>query len=136
MARTVAIDAAECADRELAGAKAARLAQARAAGFPVPDSLVIPCAESSLVLEAALRGMDTRGLHSCRFEVMSADQAGLADLVARVQPLGPAPAVRSSSPYEDDPRLAGAFTSFLGVAPEEIATAVLGRLVVGSGGYR
>ena len=126
MARTMAIDAAECGDREVAGAKAARLAQARAAGFPVPDSLVIPCAESAPILDGALRNTTNRSLHSCRFEVMSADPGGLADLVARVRPLGPTLAVRSSSPFEDDPRLAGAFTSFLGVAPEEVATAVLG----------
>jgi phosphohistidine swiveling domain-containing protein len=126
MARTVAIDAAECADRELAGAKAARLAQARAAGFPVPNSLVIPCAESAPILDRALRSTNNRSLHSCRFEVMSADPGSLADIVARVRPLGPTLAVRSSSPSEDDPRLAGAFTSFLGVAPEDVATAVLG----------
>jgi hypothetical protein len=126
MARTVPIDAAECGDRALAGAKAARLAQARAAGFPVPDSLVIPCTESAPILDRALRSTNNRSLHSCRFEVMSADPGGLAGLVAQVRPLGSTLAVRSSSPFEDDPRLAGAFTSFLGVAPEEVATAVLG----------
>lgn len=116
-----------CADRLVAGAKAARLAQAAALGFPVPESVVVPCAVSAPVLDASLARASALGPHAGRLEVMAADpvEAGLAGLTDAVESLGPALAVRSSSPAEDTPTLAGAFSSLMGVAPAEVTTAVL-----------
>jgi phosphohistidine swiveling domain-containing protein len=121
----VGIDSAQCRDHEFVGAKAASLALARAAGFPVPDSVVIPAPASAPGLAAAAGVAAREGLHAGRLAVMSADRAGLAHLADLVRPLGAALAVRSSSPWEDDPRLSGAFTSLIGVTPDEIPTAVL-----------
>ena len=118
----------ECADHAFAGAKAAGLARAAAAGFPVPRSVVVPCALSVPVLGRAWPMAGRHGIHAARLEVMDAKEAGetgLAGLTAAVEPLGPALAVRSSSPAEDDPALAGAFSSLMGVAPDQAGTAVL-----------
>jgi phosphohistidine swiveling domain-containing protein len=125
MTPVVAIDAAECRDAGLVGGKAARLAQARAAGLPVPDSIALPCAASAATLAVAARGVADRGRHACRLEVMSADRSALADVAKPARRLGPALAVRSSAPLEDDTRLAGAYTSLIGVSPGEVPTAIL-----------
>jgi phosphohistidine swiveling domain-containing protein len=121
----VAIDSARCCDPRSVGAKAASLARARRAGLPVPDSVVVPCAASAAVLDAARHCAAERGLHAGRLEVMTADRAALADLPGLAGRLGPTLAVRSSALREDDPRLAGAFSSLIGVRPAEVPTAVL-----------
>jgi phosphohistidine swiveling domain-containing protein len=121
----LAIDSARCRDPAVVGAKAARLARARAAGLPVPDSMVVPCAASGPVLAAAAQIAARHGIHAGRLEVMSADRTGLAELVPQTRPLGAVLAVRSSSPREDEPDLAGAYGSMIGVRPEEFPTAVL-----------
>jgi phosphohistidine swiveling domain-containing protein len=119
------LTAPACADRGFSGAKAASLARAAAAGFPVPRSVVVPCVLSAPVLERAWHAVGRGGIHAARLEVMAAGEGGLAGLTAAVEPLGPALAVRSSSPAEDDPALAGAFSSLMGVPSEQVATAVL-----------
>lgn len=119
------LTARACADRAFSGAKAAALARAVAAGFPVPRSVVVPCALSAPVLQRAWHAARRSGIHAARLEVMAAGEAALAGLTAAVEPLGPALAVRSSSPAEDDPALAGAFSSLMGVPAEQVATAVL-----------
>jgi hypothetical protein len=125
MTAALTIDVEQCRDSDLVGVKAARLAQARAVGFPVPDSLAVPCAVSTRALAAAVGAEIGPRLHAARLEVMSADQADLHWLVSLSRTLGPTLAVRSSSPLEGDPRLAGAFSSLIGVTPEEVPTAVL-----------
>lgn len=122
---TIPLGAERCLDPGIVGDKAARLARAKAAGLPVPESLVIPCEVSAAALTAATRDAHRRGLHACRLDVMSADRSGLADLVPHARAMGPSLAVRSSAPLEDDPRLAGAYNSLIGVLPEELPTAVL-----------
>jgi phosphohistidine swiveling domain-containing protein len=116
-----------CDDRLVVGAKVASLARAAALGFPVPESVIVPCSLSAPVLAAALARADARGPHAGRLEIMAADpvEAGLVGLPDAVEFLGPALAVRSSSPAEDTPSLAGAFSSLMGVAPAEVTTAVL-----------
>src|SRR6202044_3998674 len=81
------------ADRKFAGAKAAGLARAAAAGFPVPRSVVAPCALGVRVLGRAWRMAGRHGIHAARLEVMEpgeAGEAGLAGLTASVEPLGAA----------------------------------------------
>lgn len=121
----LALDSAACRDPQVVGAKAARLAAARAAGLPVPDSLAVPCADSGPLLAAAARRAVRDGVHAGRLQVMSASKHPLAGLPAAARALGPALAVRSSAPGEADPLLAGAFSSLLGVAPDEVPTAAL-----------
>lgn len=125
MTPTVSLGAQECLDPSVVGDKAARLARAKAAGLTVPDSVVVPCAVSAAVLAAATRDVHRRGLHACWLDVMAADHSALADLVMLARDVGPTLAVRSSAQLEDDPRLAGAYSSLIGVRPEEVPTAVL-----------
>jgi phosphohistidine swiveling domain-containing protein len=54
------------------------------------------------------------------------DAALLAELRARIPALGSTLVVRSSSPLEGEGRWAGAFTSYLNIAPEQIEVAVRG----------
>jgi phosphohistidine swiveling domain-containing protein len=126
MIKTVSLDSESCRQPGLVGAKAARLAQARAAGLPVLDGFAVPCDESRTALHDAVPLVRDQGVHAARFRVMSGDAAALGALVEPAAALGEALVVRSSSPLEDSPQYAGAFTSFLGVAPTEIATAVFG----------
>lgn len=129
MARTLAgrlaVPLNGCSNAAAAGAKAARLARAAAAGLPVPDSLVVPCAVGEPVLAAAQARVGTAGVHHARLDVMTDGRIRLGGLDQEVVSLGPSLAVRSSSPAEDDPRLAGAFSSLIGVPPTDVATAVL-----------
>jgi phosphohistidine swiveling domain-containing protein len=121
----VALDSPQGRDPEVVGAKAAGLARARAAGLPVPDTIVVPCTASipSLTDGQVLAG--TRGIHAGRLLVMSQGQDALRALVSEAGRIGPSLAVRSSARTEDDPALAGAFSSLIGVTPEEVPTAVL-----------
>jgi PEP-utilising enzyme, mobile domain len=123
--RSQAGEPAGHADPGVVGAKAARLARAAVAGLPVPGSLVVPCTVSEPVLAAAMRQADAASVHHGRLVVMTAGRSRLAGLEHEVSRLGAALAVRSSSPAEDDPRLAGAFSSLIGVPPADVATAVL-----------
>lgn len=54
------------------------------------------------------------------------DDALVRELGARVAPLADAVVVRSSSPLEGEGRWAGAFTSYVGIAPNQIDVAVRG----------
>jgi len=122
----LSIDSVHCQDAHLVGAKAAHLARARSLGFPVPDAIVLPCSLSEAVLSAAASQVAPEGVHAGRLAVMAADPSLFAGLPARVRQLGEPLVVRSSSPAEADPRLAGAFASFLGVSLDDLATAILG----------
>jgi len=111
---------------EAAGAKAARLAAALAAGFPVLPGWVVPAAESRRAIRAgaaAVRGGQPatarRAALSCR-----PDPALARELRAAVHRLGGRVIVRSSSPLDSDPRWAGAFSSVAEVGPEDAETAV------------
>jgi phosphohistidine swiveling domain-containing protein len=119
------IDAGVAGNPGYAGAKAARQAQARVAGLPVLDSLIVPCAVSEPVLAAATAQLGSCGVHACRLDVMGADRTPLARLPDLAATLGPALAVRSSSPLEGGAESAGAFASLIGVTPDEVPTAVL-----------
>ena len=109
-----------------AGAKAARLAVARAAGFPVLPGWVLPVAESRPAIRAgaaAVRG--GRPAAARRAALGCPPDPELArELRAAVCSLGGRVIVRSSSPLERDPRWAGAFTSVAEVGPADAVTAV------------
>lgn len=110
----------------MAGGKAARLAVARAAGFPVLPGWVLPVAESRPAIRAgaaAVRG--GRPAAARRAALGCPPDPELArELRAAVCSLGGRVIVRSSSPLERDPRWAGAFTSVAEVGPADAVTAV------------
>lgn len=119
--RLVSLDDPACRDVSRTGAKAARLAAARARGLPVLPGRAVPVAESRPALRsAAARGRAARG----RVLAYRLDDALAAELRAAADDLGGEVIVRSSSPLEADSRWSGAFSSIGDVRPEETPVAV------------
>jgi hypothetical protein len=110
----------------IAGGKAARLAAAWAAGFPVLPGWVLPVAESRAAIRAGAAAVRGGRPAAARRAALSwppdAELAG--ELRAVVRSLGGRVIVRSSSPLEGDPRWAGAFSSVAEVGPADAVTAV------------
>jgi len=117
---------AQAAAVSIAGAKAARLAAARAAGFPVLPGWVLPAAESRPAIRAGAAAVRAGRPHAARRAALSCppDPALAGQLRAAVHSLGGQVIVRSSSPLEHDPRWAGAFSSVAEVGPGDVVTAV------------
>lgn len=129
MSRIVRLENSEALDPTLVGFKAARLAAASRAGVPVVTSLVIPAAAGERCIargEAAIAGGNPqsarRAVMGCRVSKTILDEVrrGVSTWTA------PTVVVRSSSHLEASGAWAGAFASYLGVAPGEIETAILG----------
>jgi pyruvate,water dikinase len=116
-------------DAAVVGAKAATLAQARAAGLPVLPGVVIPVAASRGVVDAAVAALkETGSLPRARLAAMAVrpDRHLLAALRARLADT-PAPLiVRSSSPLEADGTWSGAFSTFHGISHDDLETAIAG----------
>jgi hypothetical protein len=108
------------------GAKAARLAAALTAHLPVLPGLVLPVGADDGILEAAAAQVASSGVHAARFTVMGSTRPDLSDLGEALRPLGDDLVVRSSSPLEEAAEYSGVFTSYIGVTPDEAATAVRG----------
>ncbi len=110
----------------IAGAKAARLAAARAAGFPVLPAWVLPAAESRPAIRAGAAAVCGGRPAAARRAALGCppDAALAGELRAAVHSLGGQVIVRSSSPLESDPRWAGAFSSVAEVGPGDVLTAV------------
>ncbi len=128
VARLVWLDEADARDPALVGAKAARLARARARGLPVLDGFVVTVDVADPVIraaEAVLVSTDNSG--AARSAVFSQrPPLLLGDLAAFARELGDSLVVRSSSRAEAQGVWAGAFSSYVGVGPQEAATAVIG----------
>ncbi len=109
-----------------AGAKAARLAAALRAGFPVLPGWVVPCAESRPAVQAGAAAVRQGRLAAGRRAAATCppDPVLAAELREAVRLLGGRVIVRSSSPLESDPRWSGAFSSVAEVGPQDVATAV------------
>ena len=95
-------------------------------GLPVLPGVVIPTSVSATLLETAARHALSRGVHAARLGLMDAAAPDLSDLESQIVGLGASLVVRSSSPLEEAAAYAGAFTSYIGVTPDEVATAVRG----------
>lgn len=110
----------------IAGAKAARLATARAAGFPVLPGWVLPTAESRPAIRVGAAAVRAGRPAAARRAALGCppDPALAGELRAAVHSLGGRVIVRSSSPLESDPRWAGAFSSVAEVGPDDVVTAV------------
>lgn len=127
-ARLVWLDQADAQNPALVGAKASRLARALARGLPVLDGFVVPAAISVPALregEAALGERDNSG--AARTAVYNHEPPPLLSELPRVaRRLGNSLVVRSSSRAEADGVWAGAFSSYLGTGPDEVAVGVVG----------
>ncbi|TAM59823.1 hypothetical protein EPN52_06535 [bacterium] len=121
-------DAVEVPASDTVGAKAARLAQARRLGLPALQGVVIPACEAEGALALGAAAAVTRGSGGARLAIMGAelDPALMMELHAATQPLGASLVVRSSSALELDAAWAGAYTSYVGVAPADLGTAIRG----------
>jgi hypothetical protein len=124
--RLLALGEPEAAVASIAGAKAARLAAARAAGFPVLPGWVLPAAESRPAVRAGAAAVRGGRPAAARRAALACppDPALAAELRAAVHSLGGRVIVRSSSPLEHDPRWAGSFSSVAEVGPDDVVTAV------------
>ena len=127
-ARLVWLDQADAQNPALAGAKASRLARARARGLPVLDGFVVSVGVSDPVIgagEAMLRSTHNSG--AARTAVYNhPPPALLEDLAEEARHLGDSLVVRSSSRAEGESIWAGAFSSYLGIKAEELTQCVIG----------
>ncbi len=117
-------DPAAC-DVATAGAKGAGLAQAKAAGLPVPDGFVVSPAASAPALEIAEAQMEGRGSGGARMAIIGCDLGReLLDALAEAARALPEPLiVRSSSVLEGSGEWSGAFTSVPEVRRDEVGKA-------------
>jgi phosphohistidine swiveling domain-containing protein len=123
----VDLDDPAALDPLVAGAKAARLARARRLGLPALPGVVVAVETARSAVGAAL-GELPRGSGAARLAVLRVvvDPDLLDRLRQRVERLGFPVVVRSSSPLEDDPTWAGAFSSFLDIAADDLSKAIRG----------
>lgn len=111
----------------LVGEKAAALGRARRRGLPVLPGFVVAAQDGSRLVAAFAGLCASQGPHAAALALMeAAARVDLSRTVEAARRLGPRLAVRSSSGVEGDPALAGAFSSYLDVEPEEVPTAVAG----------
>lgn len=127
MSELLSLDDPAALDAEVAGAKAAALATARAAGLPVLPGFVVPVPAASEPMRIGRAALAEHGV--ARRAVTAAGRtlvdAGLhVPLRNAVDRLGGRVIVRSSSPLEADRRWSGAFSTLNEVGPEDIAAAV------------
>jgi phosphohistidine swiveling domain-containing protein len=115
-------------DPGVAGAKAAGLATAAAAGLPTLPGVVVPVDESAPVVDAAASALIGSPVSRARLAAMTVrpDDQLVAELGDRSRGYPRPLIVRSSSPLEADGTWSGAFSSFHGVGPDELGTAVRG----------
>jgi len=122
------LDDARAREPEVAGAKAATLARARAAGLPCLPGWVVPVGAGRDVLRRGEEALESGGSGQARLVVMATapDARVLVELAGLVRAVPGPVVVRSSSIAEDDPVWAGAFSSFTAVRADDVATAVSG----------
>ncbi|HWL89728.1 MAG TPA: hypothetical protein VNP90_00030, partial [Actinomycetota bacterium] len=129
MTATIALADPAARDPAVAGAKAARLADAAGAGLPVLPGRVLPRDASS---DAVARGVDAieAGSGASRAYLAAVESVVAAELVEELVPSrgpGSQPLVaRSSTVLDDDGRWSGAFASYLGIEASDLPTAVRG----------
>ena len=122
------LDDPRATDPLVAGAKAAWLAVGRRAGLPILPGCVVPADASLAAMAAGAEALAARGSGGARLVVrgLALDASLLAALERAVGRLGGSLVVRSSPRLEASGAFAGAFTSYVGIAPAELPTAVRG----------
>ena len=120
------LDEASALDPQRVGAKAATLAIARRDGLPVLPGFVVELSASRQHMQLGGSVLAARGSGGARLAV-SSEPIPAANLVIDAgRELSATLAVRSSSPLESSGYWAGAFTSYIGIAPEELSKAIAG----------
>jgi phosphoenolpyruvate synthase/pyruvate phosphate dikinase len=120
------LDDSAAVDPKRVGAKAAALASARRSGLPVLPGFVVEVSASMKHFELGSSLLSRRGSGGARLAVASEPIPDAARVEAAGRELSANLAVRSSSPLETDGAWAGAFTSYIGITPEELPKAVAG----------
>ncbi|MEX0756277.1 MAG: PEP-utilizing enzyme [Actinomycetota bacterium] len=110
------------------GAKAAGLARALEAGFPVLGGWVVPCAESAVAIRAGVEALDRSGPSAATLAISDGrlDPALDRDLGRVGSLLEGTLVVRSSTPLDEDGRWSGAFATYHDVDPEHLPVGVRG----------
>jgi hypothetical protein len=124
----VTLDSPAAVEPSVAGAKAAWLARGRQSGLSVLPGVVVACAASTPAMNLALEVMAHRGSGGARL-AMSQEPLPIPlseAILESIGALGTPLVVRSSSILEDGGEWAGAFTSYLDIAPSEVERAVRG----------
>ncbi|HEX2421303.1 MAG TPA: PEP/pyruvate-binding domain-containing protein, partial [Acidimicrobiia bacterium] len=111
---------------EVVGAKAAALALARRGDLPVLPGFVIDASASRGHLALGSSQLAVRGSGGARLTVSAEPIPGAEQIEAAGRGLSSLLVARSSSPMEGDGKWAGAFTSYIGITPEELPKAVAG----------
>jgi pyruvate,water dikinase len=124
----VSLDDVACLDPAVSGAKAAWLARGRAAGLPVMPGVVVTVAAGEESARLAVEALDRRGSGGARLAIMREPLPARlsAALESAIVPLGAPLVVRSSARVEAAGEWAGAFTSYIGLAPGDVRTGVAG----------
>ncbi len=113
-------------DPARSGAKASWLARALQAGLPVLPGLVVEAATSRHHMEIGAAAIAKRGSGGARLTMMSEPVPMAAELVTAADSLGDRLVARSSTLLEASGQWAGAFTSYVDIAPDELPKAVAG----------
>jgi phosphoenolpyruvate synthase/pyruvate phosphate dikinase len=122
----IGLDHPAALDPRRAGAKAAALARASQSGVPVLPGFVVAASASAEHMGMGRAALESRGSGGARLAVSSQPPPAAAQLKGAGENLSSALVVRSSSPIEGEGSWAGAFTSYMGVSPEELPKAVVG----------
>lgn len=121
------LDDAEALDVRRSGAKAAWLAEARKAGFPVLPGVVVDASESVPYLAAATRVLGEASSGAARLGLTRSDKPNsIPQLEEATADFSEPMVVRSSSVLEGSGQWSGAFTSYLDLLHGELGTGVLG----------
>ena len=124
----LSLDDPAAMDPGTAGAKAALLARARAAGLPVLPGVVVPAFHAAATLTAARAALTSSGSGGARLSAMAVevDPALVRALGRRTGALSLPLIVRSSGVTEGDAHWSGAFSSFCDIGMDDLATALRG----------
>lgn len=124
----ISLDDACGEDARVVGAKAAGLARARRLGLPALPGVVVPVEAGRPAIGRAATALTRGGSGAARLAMMDldVDEALLAELRQEAGRLGTPVVVRSSSPLESGGVWAGALSSFEGIGPDDLRTAVRG----------
>ena len=128
MTRLLDLDDEGSLDPAIVGGKAAWLSGARAAGLPVLPGFIVPVAEAAGTLSLGAAALASGGHGAAQLEVLGVelDAALTKELERAGDRLSPRLIVRSSSPLELEGLWSGAFTSYRGIEPGELALTVRG----------
>lgn len=122
------LDDPDATDPRQAGAKAALLARARAAGLPVLPGIVVPVRCGAATRRAGQQALATGGSGRARLAAMqvAVDPALLSAVERAAARLGTPVIVRSSGVDEGGAAWAGAFSSFADIDVPDLSTALRG----------